>query len=633
MNSLWSVPSLDNAVVCDIETNGLDPTKVHYIVTRDLHTDEEEVWAGESVQKARHMLEGKTIVGHNFLAYDAPALRKLLGLTIPDSSIVDTLVLSRLFHAARKGGHSLDSYSDGALSKEGKDITDWSVPTPLMLLRCKSDVKLNKRMFLKQMKFLLQGEWKSSIELEHNVALLCMELQDTGLPFDKDTALHMLEEVQGKLEYLDKAIQRDFPPRAKLLKEVHPRTTKAGLLHTGDFRFEKGSLDKYTGGPFSRFVYEPFNPGSPVQVVQRMNEAGWKPTEKTDGHIKELRKRGRERDKERLAKFKSIGWKVSEKNLATLPHTAPPSAQSLQQRITLANRAASLTEWLSKVDKGRIHGRYTPIGAWTHRLAHSNPNTANIPSPFYAPKDSPEFQQYLSRLNGRMRGLFIAPKGWRMVGTDADGIQMRVFAHLIKSPELVKAITEGRKEDKTDIHNLHKSYLGDLCLTRDIAKTFIYAWLLGAGTGKVAEILGCAMKQAKEAEQEFLSNYPGLKHLKEVVIPADAKRGYFIGLDGRKVILKHERLGLSGYLQNGEKVIMAKALVQWKQEFQEGGIKHQLINWVHDEWQTLVPDDDALVAQAQEIQIRSIRDQGTALDMFCPRDGSSDSGYSWLDTH
>src|SRR5690606_36965042 len=106
--------------------------------------------------------------------------------------------------------------------------------------------------------------------------------------------------------------------------------------------------------------------------------------------------------------------------------------------------------------------------------------------------------------------LWVARPGYRLVGTDADGLQMRIFAHKVNDEELINALIKGTKEDKTDIHSLHQRKLGESCKSRDSAKTFIYAWLLGAGNGKVAEILETTPANAKRAVTSFIESYPGL---------------------------------------------------------------------------------------------------------------------------
>src|SRR5690606_39096175 len=153
----------------------------------------------------------------------------------------------------------------------------------------------------------------------------------------------------------------------------------AGIVVLGGYGPDRDpDLSDFDGSSFDLCELIPFNPGSPKQVVARLNEAGWKRTEKTDGHNDILR--DRKATPARNAYFKEYGWKVSETNLRTLPDEAPESAKKLAQRLILSSRLSDLQEWLGFVQEdGRIHGQYSGLGAWTHRVSHSKPNTANIP--------------------------------------------------------------------------------------------------------------------------------------------------------------------------------------------------------------------------------------------------------------
>jgi DNA polymerase I len=253
-------------------------------------------------------------------------------------------------------------------------------------------------------------------------------------------------------------------------------------------------------------------------------------------------------------KFLRYGWQCNEMNLSTLPEDAPEGGRNLAEWLTLEGRRSSLEEWIKHVkDDGRIHGRFTHIGAWTGRMAHSAPNQANIPAAFHGtPKTAVETVK--SEYDGRMRCLWTVEDGNYLVGTDAEGIQLRILAHLMKSDEYIHAIVSGRKEDETDIHNVNRKALGISHVTRDMAKTFIYAFLLGAGVAKVATILKVNQREAGEAIDNFMNSIQGLSDLKKKVIPHVAKRGWFRGLDGRKVPVPSEHKALAGMLQNGEAV-------------------------------------------------------------------------------
>jgi DNA polymerase I len=287
-------------------------------------------------------------------------------------------------------------------------------------------------------------------------------------------------------------------------------------------------------------------------------------------------------------KFLRYGWQCNEMNLSTLPDDAPEGGRNLAEWLTLEGRRSSLEEWIKHVkDDGRIHGRFTHIGAWTGRMAHSAPNQANIPAAFHGtPKTAVEIVK--SEYDGRMRCLWTVEDGNYLVGTDAEGIQLRILAHLMKSDEYIHAIVSGRKEDETDIHNVNRKALGISHVTRDMAKTFIYAFLLGAGVAKVATILKVNQREAGEAIDNFMNSIQGLSDLKKKVIPHVAKRGWFRGLDGRKVPVPSEHKALAGMLQNGEAVVMKHSAITWTTAARKLGIKYKLVTWPHDEWQTEV---------------------------------------------
>jgi DNA polymerase-1 len=252
-------------------------------------------------------------------------------------------------------------------------------------------------------------------------------------------------------------------------------------------------------------------------------------------------------------------------------------------------------------------------------MAHQQPNTANIPTDV--------------KLYGtEMRSLWRAPRNRLLVGVDAEGIQLRIFAHYINDPEFTEALVKGKKEDKSDPHSLNQRILGNVCGSRQIAKRFIYALLLGAGIGKLAEILGTSENATKVALQRLMERYQGFVELKDDVIPNDARRGWFTGLDGRRVRIPGETPGqrkhlcMSGYLQNGEAIIMKKATLLWEDKL--AADNSMLVNLVHDEWQTEVPNNMEIALRIAEMQAQSLATVGKELKLRCPLAGSY-----WNDDH
>jgi DNA polymerase-1 len=638
--------------ILDIETNGIDaPDKLWCIVTKDLDSGDVATWSFPSGVPADHpealkgflssSISASGWIGHNIIGYDLPVLGSLIpSFSFKKSHVIDTLVVARLLHYNIDGGNSLDAWGN-RLGFPKSVYSDFSAYSQQMVDYCINDVLVTEKLHAFLSDYISSPQWSRSLRLEHDIAWLCNDLNSNGFSFDAGGAEKLLLAVHDRLEALGTELAESFPPRPRTLREVRPRITRSGTLSRVDFRWLEDSSDLtgFNGGPFSLIAFEPFNPGSPKQCVERLWECGWQPYDKTKGHIaieRELSEYRRIRDQgtsasertartaeleERLEHFRKYGWKVNEANLATLPRTAPQAAHKLVEWLTLESRRSTLEEWLKSYNPatGRIHGRFNHIGAWTGRMSHNSPNMANIPG-------------HGSLYGDEMRSLWRADPGSYLVGVDADGIQLRILAHYMNDKDFIAALVAGKKEDGTDAHTLNQMALGPVCKSRDVAKTFIYAFLLGAGVGKVSDILRCSEAEARAAIDAFISHYPGLRNLKDHRIPADADRGYFIGLDGRLVACDSQHLMLAGYLQNGEAVIMKTANLLWRSKLEEEKIPFRQVNFVHDEWQVEV-QSLTHATKAGNLMVRAIEETGTILKLNCPLTGNAIIGKNWLETH
>lgn len=637
-------------VIVDIETDGLDATRIWCIVCYDVESKEERVFSSLDGHLPISMFPEyaksvKRWVAHNGLSFDIPVLNRLLGTNIDNRwpHVVDTFVVSRLVNYSRFMTHGLEELGQ-YLRFHKSEYSDWSKLTPEMVEYCRQDVRVNTRVYDMYKKYILDPEWGMSMKCEHDMALICQDMKRNGFHFNKELGESVLSHILNRMAQLEAEFAVEMKPFLRYANTVQYRVKKDGELYSTT----QAALDRYDsilqkGGDLVCYQYEPFNPASTRDRIEKLWEFGWNPVEKSDTHYEFTVKakpgaKWRKTKltpmlyKEKLEYFKYYGWKVNETNLLTLPETAPEAAFKLAEWLTLNGRKTALEERLRNYEEDeRIHASFWHIGAWTGRMAHSAPNLANISSPFHG-EPTNAVEKVKAEYDADLRRMFDVEDGW-LVGTDADGIQLRILAHYMENDEYVQAILEGRKEDGTDIHNVNRRALGLEHVTRDNAKTFIYAWLLGAGVGKVSRILNCSMAAAKEAVDNFIERTEGLAALKRGRIKSDARRGYFVGLDDRKVLCNSDYLMLAGYLQNGEAVIMKHANKLWRDWADNARINYKQVNFVHDEWQTQVYDSMDAAEYLGLLQRNALEEVGKRLNTYCPIAGSTDIGKNWYDTH
>jgi DNA polymerase I-like protein with 3'-5' exonuclease and polymerase domains len=333
-------------------------------------------------------------------------------------------------------------------------------------------------------------------------------------------------------------------------------------------------------------IVTPFNPGSRQQIAQRLQEKGWKPKKHTE-------------------KGSVI---VDEEVLASLDY---PEAKALAEYMMLQKRIGQVDSWVKAVEKdGRVHGRVITNGAVTGRMTHMSPNMAQIPN-----SGSPYGHE--------CRELWTTDKGNKLVGIDASGLELRMLAHYMNDDEYTNEVVSG------DIHTANQTAAG--LQTRNQAKTFIYAFLYGAGSAKIGSIVGGSAKEGQKLIDSFLRNTPKLKALREKVARIYSTKGWLPGLDGRKLLVRAEHSALNTLLQGAGAIVMKQALVLFKKELTKQKIWHEFKANVHDEWQLECKEADA--EKVGIIGKDSIKQAGVVLKMRCPLDGEFKVGNSWRETH
>jgi len=333
--------------------------------------------------------------------------------------------------------------------------------------------------------------------------------------------------------------------------------------------------------------YIPFNIASRKQIAERLIEKGWKPTHKTEkGNII-----------------------VSEEILSKLKM---PEAQMFSRYFLLQKRTGLLKSWIQECQEDeRVRGRVLTLRTVTGRMAHHSPNMAQVPAT-YSPYGE-ECRELWTVSN---------PDTHTLVGTDASSLELRCLAHYMDDPKFTKEVLTG------DVHTANMKAAG--LTNRDQAKTFIYAFLYGAGPSKIGKVVGGNARVGQQLTSKFLFNMPKLKTLRDNVTEA-AETGTIKALDGRRLHIRSPHASLNTLLQGAGAIVCKQWLVHMDERIRKSGVDVKLVASVHDEYQFEVAKKD--VERFGQITKDAMIETTSTLGMRCPLDCEYKAGTTWKETH
>jgi DNA polymerase-1 len=396
-------------------------------------------------------------------------------------------------------------------------------------------------------------------------------MERNGQTFDKEKAVALYAELAAKKDAIRRTMDETFEP---LVEERWSEKTGKRLK------------DKVT----------PFNPGSRQQIADRLiKKYGWVPKE-----------------------FTPAGQpKVDEDVLKKLDY---PEAKVLAEYFLIDKRIGQLAEgdqaWLKLERNGKIHGSINTGGTVTGRCSHNSPNIGQVPA-----GRAPYGKQ--------CRELFTVQPGYNLVGCDLSGLELRCLAHFMHKwddGEYANEVLNG------DVHTKNQHAAG--LPTRDNAKTFIYGFLYGAGDEKIGSIVGKGRADGKKLKDKFLAATPALKMLREAVGKA-SKRGYLIGLDGRRVFVRSEHAALNTLLQSAGALIAKRWLIEVDEAAKARGWVYgddwERLSFVHDEQNFQVKPE--ISEEFGKMVVESAAKAGEYFKFKCPIGAEFKIGKTWYDVH
>jgi DNA polymerase I-like protein with 3'-5' exonuclease and polymerase domains len=214
------------------------------------------------------------------------------------------------------------------------------------------------------------------------------------------------------------------------------------------------------------------------------------------------------------------------------------------------------------------------------------------------------------------------PETHQLVGTDASGLELRCLAHYMNDAKFTNEVLTG------DVHTANMKAAG--LSNRDQAKTFIYAFLYGAGPAKIGSVVGGNSSDGQKLIGKFLKNMPALNKLRKD-IGAVASKGLIRGLDGRMLHIRHEHAALNTLLQGAGAVVCKRWLVEMDRMIWEHGLDAKLVASVHDEYQFEVAKPD--IESFTKITKEAMYTTQEILNFKCDLDSDFKVGNNWAETH
>jgi DNA polymerase I-like protein with 3'-5' exonuclease and polymerase domains len=597
-------------LIFDLESDGLydNVTKIHCLVIYDIQSGNTFSYGPDAIDNAiNHLDSADVLIGHNILFYDIPVIKKLHGTEF-NGRVIDTLICTRLIWPKEtlydldeeqyqevppklKGSASLKAWGYRLADHkiEFQDFTEYSQE---MLDYCIQDVRVTEKLWNH---IINQKYPESSLVLEHDFAQKINKQIRTGIPFDVDRCLDLVDDLRAKKQKLEHELKTLFPP----LKKSEWFTPKVNNQKRGYVK----------GVPFEKIRYEEFNPGSRKQIIERLyNKYKWVPEGKTE----------------------KGNPKLDDDVLDKLPF---PEAETLGKYMLINKRLGQIADgnnaWLKLVnnDTGRIHGDVITNGTITGRCSHRNPNCSQVVA------------------NGKpygkeCRSLFHSPYDWDLIGIDAKALELRCLAGYLAlwdDGEYASMVIN----PEVDIHTYNQEQFG--VANRDISKRLLYGMLYGCGAAKAGTIIDPNEKNesklktmGRSAINGFMKGVPALKKLKDQIEETISSRGYLIGLDRRILHCRSSFKGLNVLLQSAGGILMKQVVVNIHNNIENNlKLKHG------DNWEQLLMIHDEVQLTCNKKYTEKIREQAMiafpqAQEFFnfrCKIEGDSCIGSTWAETH
>ena len=564
----------------DTETTGFDPHTCN-LLTQQFGTENDQfVIDNKTIDPMyfKPLLESNRLFILQNAKFD---LRFFLKLGINIRNVYDTFLVECILTTGledRKLG--LDAlamkYCGAVLDKSIRGGIHIEGLTTRVVKYCADDVTYLKQIMDKQMEQVRKYNLENVVRLENQVTRVFARMEYTGISINKIKWLEISEITEkGTLE-VESKLDGILKAEPKLNKYI-PKYVQTSL-----FDYETRELG--------------INWGSPLQKLNILKDLGFD-TDSTGDRFLQTNK-----DKHPLVK-----------ELINYNRYSKLESAFGKEFLKFVNR-----------NTGRIHYNVWQILS-TGRISVSEPNLNQIPSK--------------GELGKQIRNCFIPQQGYKIVGGDYSGMELRIIAEFSKDPLWVNAFNDGQ-----DLHSVLCAATFDIPITdvkqetpfkkgvtyRDIQKTINFGLAYGMSKFKLADTMQIPVGEADKIIKKFFKVVPNVEKFLNGLGELAKARGYiksgqpygrirwFAGFDNKENFIRQgeiERAGKNTPIQGTNGDIIKAALIKVQRFIDARALPINILLSVYDEIQTECPEDlcewwklelDKLMVESAQEVIKSV---------------------------
>ena len=486
----------DPMYVCDIETDGLTPTKIHCLSVGWVKDGKWEIKTTTNYDEMRKMMSKDTyFIFHSGQRFDRPVLERLLGIKIPYERVIDTVGVSWYLYSKR-ANHNLEDWGV-ELGTAKPEITDWeNLSIEEYIHRCESDVRITIKLWEKMVSDLKQlyGDSIWGICKYLSYKMYCLHIQEkypTTIDIKKcEENLAKLDLIkEEKLTALKKAMPQEKITRVKHRPKVMHK--KDGSLSTLGAKWltllDEMKLPHDTQEVEVVADHKEPNPDSPLQIKTWLFSLGWEPKTFNDG---------------KNGKVPQIYITIDQQKYLcpSIKELDSPAIEHLDNLGVLRHRMGLLKGFLRNEVDGKVVAKANGFTS-TLRLRHAI--LVNLPKPSMP-------------WGKEIREVIIAPEGEELCGSDMAGLEDRTKQHYIRpldpkfvetmldedyDPHLTLAVFGGALTQEQS--QSHKDGVEDYGDIRHKWKQVNYMSTYGVGAKKLAGYIGVKRSEAKAMIEKY----------------------------------------------------------------------------------------------------------------------------------